>query len=168
MKEREETPLDVLFAGAKSSNGLWLALDSLQDPHNVGAIFRTAAFFGVRGIALTKDRSAPISATAYDVASGGIEHVPFHQSTNLNQAIAIAKEAGLWVLGTAEEAEQDVREYSLDRSWLVVLGSEEQGLRRLVREHCDEMCRLSPKGPIQSLNVSVATGVLLGALSRNR
>jgi 23S rRNA (guanosine2251-2'-O)-methyltransferase len=167
VKEREETPLDVLFAGAKAANGLWLALDSLQDPHNVGAIFRTAAFFGVRGIVLTKDRSAPISATAYDVASGGIEHVPFHQSTNLNQAIAIAKEAGLWVLGTAEEAETDVSQYSLDRSWLVVLGSEEQGLRRLVREHCDEMCRLTPRGPIQSLNVSVATGVLLGALSRN-
>lgn len=166
VKEREETPLDALFAGAKSANGLWLALDSLQDPHNVGAIFRTAAFFGVRGIVLTKDRSAPITATAYDVSSGGLEHVPFHQSTNLNQALEIAKQAGLWTIGTAEEATQDIRSFSLDRSWLVVMGNEEQGLRRLVREHCDEICRIPGNGPISSLNVSVATGVVLSILAR--
>jgi 23S rRNA (guanosine2251-2'-O)-methyltransferase len=165
VKEREETPLEDLFSGAKESNGLWLALDSLQDPHNVGAIFRTAAFFGVRGIVLTRDRSAPISATAYDVASGGVEYVSHHQSTNLNRALEIAKESGLWILGTAEEAERDVREFARDRSWLVVMGGEDQGLRRLVREHCDELCRITWDGPIRSLNVSVATGVVLGMLS---
>lgn len=165
VKERPEMPLDVLFASAGTSPGLWLGLDSLQDPHNVGAIFRTAAFFGVRGIVLTKDRSAPITATAYDVASGGVEHVAYHQSTNLNQAMGVAKEAGLWVLGTAEEAEHDVSHFELDRSWLVLMGSEEQGLRRLVREHCDEMCRLTARGDIQSLNVSVAAGVMLGLLT---
>jgi len=167
VKERPETPLEELFAGAKQAHGLWLALDSLQDPHNVGAIFRTAAFFGVRGIVLTKDRSAPTTATAYDVASGGLEHVPFHQSTNLNQALEVAKKTGLWTIGTAEEAAQDIREFSLDRSWLIVMGSEEQGLRRLVREHCDEVCRITGSGPLQSLNVSVATGVVLSILGRN-
>jgi 23S rRNA (guanosine2251-2'-O)-methyltransferase len=166
VREREERPLDELFAGAKESHGLWLALDCLQDPHNVGAIFRTAAFFGVKGIILTKDRSAPISAVAYDVASGGLEAVPYHQSTNLNRALELAKEAGLWMIGTAEEAEKDIRDYTLDRSWLVVMGSEEGGLRRLVREHCDEMCRITSRGAIQSLNVSVATGVVLECLSR--
>ena len=165
IKERQETDFDKLFADAKERPGLWLALDTLQDPHNVGAIFRTAAFFGVRGIVLTKDRSAPLSATVYDVASGGMELVPFH-SANLNQAINVAKEAGLWTLGTAEEATQDVTQIPRDRSWLIVMGNEEQGLRRLVREHCDEICRISGQGGLTSLNVSVATGVMLGLLSR--
>jgi 23S rRNA (guanosine2251-2'-O)-methyltransferase len=165
VKERSESHLEDLFAGARERPGLWLALDTLQDPHNVGAIFRTAAFFGVRGMVLTRDRSAPLSATVYDVASGGVELVPFHNSTNLNQALEAAKEAGLWTLGTAEEAGQDISAIPRDRSWLVVMGNEEQGLRRLVREHCDELCRISGSGPLRSLNVSVATGVLLGLLS---
>ncbi len=168
IKERQEVSLEELFAGARENPGLWLALDTLQDPHNVGAIFRTAAFFGVRGIVLTRDRSAPISATVYDVASGGIELVPFHHSTNLNQALEVAKEAGLWTLGTAEEASQDISQIPRDRSWLVVMGNEEQGLRRLVREHCDELCRISGRGGLTSLNVSVATGVVLGLLSAPR
>ncbi|MBX3442258.1 MAG: RNA methyltransferase [Planctomyces sp.] len=168
VRERAETPLEELFTGARARPGLWLALDSLQDPHNVGAIFRSAAFFGVRGIVLTRERSAPMSATAYDVASGGVEHVPFHQSTNLNKALQTAKDAGLWTLGTAEEAAQDIREFSLDRSWLVVLGGEENGLRRLVRENCDELCRIDGPGAIRSLNVSVAAGVALGLLSSGR
>lgn len=166
VKERAETPLDDLFAGARERPGIWLGLDSLQDPHNIGAIFRTAAFFGVRGIVLTRDRSAPMSATAYDVASGGVELVPFHQSTNLNQALEVAKEAGLWSIGTAEEATQEITQFRLDRSWMIVMGSEEQGLRRLVRERCDELCRLTGAGALSSLNVSVATGVALALLNR--
>ncbi|HVJ85549.1 MAG TPA: RNA methyltransferase [Caulifigura sp.] len=164
VKERQEVALDDLFAGARERPGLWLALDTLQDPHNVGAIFRTAAFFGVRGIVLTKDRSAPMSATVYDVASGGIELVPYH-STNLNQAIEVAKAAGLWTLGTAEEATQDISAIPRDRSWLIVMGNEEQGLRRLVREHCDELCRITGSTGLTSLNVSVATGVVLGLMN---
>jgi len=165
VRERSETDLDTLFADARERPGLWLALDTLQDPHNVGAIFRTAAFFGVRGIVLTRDRSAPLSATVYDVASGGLELVPFH-SANVNQAMKVAKESGLWTLGTAEEAPTDVSEIPRDRSWLIVVGNEEQGLRRLVRENCDEICRISGQGGLTSLNVSVATGVMLGLLSR--
>ena len=165
VKERAESHLDELFAGARERPGIWLALDTLQDPHNVGAIFRTAAFFGVRGIVLTRDRSAPMSATVYDTASGGVELVPFHQSTNINSALEAAKEAGLWSIGTAEEATKDVREIPRDRSWIVVVGNEEQGLRRLVREHCDELCRISGQGGLTSLNVSVATGVVLGLLN---
>ncbi len=166
VKERTEVHLDDLFAGARERPGLWLALDTLQDPHNVGAIFRTAAFFGVRGIVLTKDRSAPMTATVYDVASGGLELVPFH-STNLNQALQAAKASGLWTLGTAEEATQDISAIPRDRSWIIVIGNEEQGLRRLVREHCDELCRISGRTGLTSLNVSVATGVILGLMNAN-
>ena len=146
--------------------GLWLALDCLQDPHNVGAIFRTAAFFGVRGIVLTTDRSAPMSATVYDVAAGGVEAVPFAQVTNLAQTLRAAKEAGLSLLGSSEHATLDVSEVARDRPWLLVIGSEEHGLRRLTRDLCDDVCRITPHGPITSLNASVAAGVLMAALTR--
>ncbi len=137
-----------------------------KNPHNVGAIFRTAAFFGVRGIILTKDRSAPLTATVYDVASGGLECVPFAQPPNLSRALEQAKKSGVWVLGTSERAKQDLGEIDKGRPWLLVLGNEEKGLRRLTGEHCDELCRITPQGGISSLNVSVAAGVLMAALSR--
>jgi 23S rRNA (guanosine2251-2'-O)-methyltransferase len=143
-----------------------VALDQLQDPHNVGAIFRTAAFYGVRGIVVTRDRSAPLSAAVYDVSSGGMEYVPCSVQTNLSRSLEAAKEAGLWVLGASERAGRDVSEIARDRSWLLVVGNEERGLRRLTLDTCDETCRLTPRGEITSLNVSVATGILVAALSR--
>src|SRR5690606_16748558 len=109
VKEHGGGPLDELLADVDPSatGGLWLALDHIQDPHNVGAIFRTAAFFGVKGIILTRDRSAPLNATVYDVASGGIEYVPFSLQTNLARSLDVAKERGLWTLGAAEESATD-------------------------------------------------------------
>ncbi|MCA9068093.1 MAG: RNA methyltransferase, partial [Planctomycetaceae bacterium] len=124
-----------------------------------------AAFFGVKGIIITKDRSAPLSATVYDVASGGVECVPFAQPPNLSRSLQQAKDAGVWVLGTLEHAERDLSEVDRDRPWLLVLGNEEKGLRRLTSEHCDELCRITPRGEIGSLNVSVAAGILISSLS---
>lgn len=164
VKPRSDVPLEELFASV-TDHGLWLAFDHLQDPHNVGAIFRTAAFFGVRGIVMTKDRSAPLTATVYDIASGGIEFVPFSVLPNLSRALKVAKDAGLWVLGTSEHAEQDVAAVPRDRPWLLVLGNEQKGLRQLTTKNCDETCRLSPRGSITSLNVSVAAGILIATLT---
>jgi 23S rRNA (guanosine2251-2'-O)-methyltransferase len=166
VRERQGIELDKLFAAGGASSGLWLGLDQLQDPHNVGAVFRTAAFFGVRGIVLTRDRSAPLSATVYDVASGGMEHVPFSIQTNLSRTVEVAKEAGLWVLGTSEHAERDITAVDRDRRWLILVGNEERGLRRLSLDVCDETCRITPHGPVGSLNVSVATAVTIATLSR--
>jgi 23S rRNA (guanosine2251-2'-O)-methyltransferase len=164
--ECRETNLDVFFKpSGDGTPGLWLALDCLQDPHNVGAIFRTAAFFGIRGILVTKDRSAPLSGTVYDVASGGMEHVPFAQPTNLSQALKLAKDAGLWVLGSSEHATQSVSAIDRGRPWLLVVGNEEQGLRRLTLDLCDEVCKIPGEGAVGSLNVSVATGILLASLA---
>ncbi len=171
VKERADVSLDELFQGASGQSGeygLWLALDQIQDPHNVGAIFRTASFFGVRGIVLTRDRSAPLNATVYDVASGGIEYVPFANPSNLSRALEVAKKAGLWVLGTSEHSDVDVAEVPHDRSWLLVLGNEEKGLRRLTLENCDAHCRLTARGAVESLNVSVAAGVLMALLTGSR
>jgi 23S rRNA (guanosine2251-2'-O)-methyltransferase len=148
-----------------SSPGLWLALDCVQDPHNLGAVFRSAAFFGVRGVLLTRDRSAPLSAVVYDVASGGMESVPFSSPPNLDRALKVARDAGLWILGAAEEAERDVSEVPRDRPWLLVLGNEESGLRRLTRENCDDVCRITSHGAVGSLNISAAGAVLMAQLS---
>lgn len=166
VRERNGLLIEELFANAASQTGLWLALDCLQDPHNVGAIFRTAAFFGVKGIVMTRDRSAPLTATVYDVAAGGLEYVPFGEPTNMARAMNIAKAAGIWLLGSSEHAELDVRDIPRDRSWMLVLGNEESGLRRLSTEKCDQVCRMTSHGAVPSLNVSVAAGVLMSELTR--
>lgn len=149
-----------------SSRGVWLALDSLQDPQNLGAIFRAAAFFGVKGLIMTVERSAPMSSTVYDIASGGVETVPFYQAINLKQALDLAKEAGLWILGTSEHAKESIHKIEKDRAWLLVMGNEEKGIRRLTEESCDVMCTIPAKSSsVTSLNVSVATGILLAHLT---
>lgn len=165
--ERREATLDDLWPETLTpdDNARWLALDCLQDPHNVGAIFRTAAFFGIRGILITRDRSAPLTATVYDVASGGVEYVPFCQPPNLARAIELAKKRGLWVIGASEHATQPVSKVDRSRPWLIVVGNEEQGLRRLTLDLCDDRCAIPGTGSVTSLNVSVATGILLSALA---
>lgn len=169
LAERASMTAEELFAGAQSKadgHGLWLALDSLQDPHNVGAIFRAAAFFGVQGIMMTSERSAPMTATVYDVACGGVEHVPFTLQTNLQRGFEIAKDKGLWILGSSEHAHDSVFSVERDRPWLLVVGNEESGMRRLTEESCDVMCKIPAKGGVTSLNVSVATGILISQLTR--
>jgi len=165
VREKPGVSLEALFSPGVS-RGLWIALDQLQDPHNVGAVFRTAAFFGVQGILLTVDRSAPLSATVYDVASGGVESIPFTLQTNLAQGMEAAKKNHLWVLGSSEHATEDIDQIDRDRRWLLVVGNEEKGLRKLTQQRCDQLCRIAGQGVIGSLNVSVATGILIASLSR--
>ncbi len=163
IREHPGCDLGELFAGPA---GLYLALDTVQDPQNLGAIFRTAAFFGVCGVLLSRDRSAPMSGAVYDVASGGVEYVPFSVQTNLSRALDVAKDAGLWVLGTSEHAEKDLNAIPADRPWLLVLGNEESGMRRLTRDKCDEVCRVVPRGAIASLNVSAAAAICIHHLQK--
>lgn len=169
VRERQPVAMEVLFRDAALSRaggkGLWLALDNLQDPHNVGAIFRSAAFFGARGILMTQERSAPLTSTVYDVASGGLEHVPFAIQVNLQRGLEKAKEAGLWILGATEHAKDDLASISRDRPWLLVIGNEEKGMRRLTEEACDVLCRITPRGEVRSLNASVAASICIAALT---
>jgi 23S rRNA (guanosine2251-2'-O)-methyltransferase len=164
VREKPPSTLEELFSD-DSPRGIWLALDRLQDPHNVGAVFRTAGFFGIKGIVLTQDRSAPLSGTTYDVAAGGVESVPFVLQTNLVRALEVSKKHEMWVLGSSEHAEMSLSEVDHDRRWLVVIGNEEKGLRRLTLENCDMTCKIPPLGDVTSLNVSVAAGVMMSALS---
>ncbi len=161
---RPQASLATIMTAPNLAEGqypLYLALDCLTDPHNVGAIFRTAAFFGVSGILMTKDRSAPLSQTVYDVASGGMEVVPFHVATNLSRCIEEMKKAGIWALGTSEHAERSYNEIARDRPWLLVIGNEESGIRRLTRDLCDEVCAIPTQSKVGSLNASVAAGILI-------
>ncbi len=116
---------------------------------------------------MTADRAAPLSAVVYDVASGGVEAVPFAIENNLRRALEAAKAAGLWILGSSEHAERGIDAVARDRPWLLVLGNEEGGLRRLTLETCDEVCRIAPGGDaVTSLNVAVAAGILIATLAR--
>ena len=164
VRERASESLDTLIstAGEKS---IWVGLDTVQDPHNVGSIFRSSAFFGVSGLLPTQDRNAPISYTVYDVASGGVEYVPFVVETNLSRSLDRIKEAGIWVLGTSEHADKPLYEIERDRPWLVLFGNEENGLRRLTTEKCDELVFIPRAGQVGSLNVSVAAGITLSHLT---
>lgn len=168
VRERKPISIEELVQNASTregGKGLWLALDTLQDTHNVGAIFRAAAFFGVQGIIITQDRSASLTATVYDVASGGMEHVPFVIQPNMQRAFEIVKEAGLWILGTSEHATESFKTIARDRPWLLVLGNEEKGMRRLTEETCDLLCTIPGKGEVTSLNVSVSAGILISHLA---
>ena len=168
LRDLPDVTLHELFGDAQAragGRGLWLALDCLQDPHNVGAILRTAAFFGIEGVLMTVDRAAPLSATVYDVAAGGVEHMPISIQTNLSRALEIAKEAGVWMLGSSEQAETSLADIPRDRPWLLVIGNEAKGMRRLTSEHCDMVCRIPRRGPLDSLNASVAAGILMAALT---
>jgi 23S rRNA (guanosine2251-2'-O)-methyltransferase len=167
IRPKAPVSIETLLEGvSEQDRGVWMALDSLQDPQNLGAVFRAAAFFGVRGVIMTTERSAPMTATVYDIAAGGVEHVPMVQAINLKQALEKAKEAGLWILGTSEHAKESLAKVAQDRPWLVVVGNEEKGMRRLTEESCDVICAIPPAGDgVTSLNVSVATGILLFHLS---
>lgn len=166
MRPKAGVPIETLFSGInESSKGVWLALDSLQDPQNLGAIFRSASFFGVKGIIMTTERSAPMTSVVYDISCGGVESIPFAPVVNLQRAFEKAKDAGLWILGTSEHAKDSLKKIANDRPWLVVVGNEEKGIRRLTEEACDMMCTIPGHGKgVTSLNVSVATGVLLSHL----
>lgn len=160
LKERPPITSEHIFSEIQKTD-LYLALDTIQDPQNLGAIFRTAAFFGVKGIILTRNRSAPLSEVVYDVASGGVEYVPFSIQTNLTRALDFGKERGLWILGTSEQAEIKLEQIKPDRPWFLVLGNEKDGIRRLTRDKCDLVCKIPSKTSFTSLNVSLTAAIFM-------
>lgn len=145
-----------------------LILDGVTDPHNLGACFRTADAAGVHAIIAPKDKAAEITPVVSKVASGAAEVVPFVQVTNLVRAIENLKERGIWIYGAAGEAEQSVYAANIAGPAAFVLGAEGAGLRRLTREHCDVLIKIPMLGSVSSLNVSVATGVILFEAMRQR
>ena len=151
-----------------TETALFLVLDNVQDPHNLGACLRTADATGVHGVIITKDNATGITPTVCKVASGAAETVPVYQVTNLARTLRWLKGEGLWIMGAAGETAQTI--YSTDFSvpMALVVGTEGKGLRRLTKEQCDVLVSVPMLGNVESLNLSVATGVLLYEAVRQR
>lgn len=145
-----------------------LALDGVQDPHNLGACLRSADAAGVHAVIMPRDRAVALTPTVRKVASGAAETVPFIQVTNLARTLRMLQETGIWVVGTAEEANTNLYDMSLEGPLALVLGAEGSGLRRLTRERCDSLVYIPMAGTVESLNVSVATGICLFEAARQR
>ena len=147
---------------------LLLVLDGVTDPHNLGACLRTADAAGALAVIIPKDKSATLNATVRKVACGAAEVIPLVAVTNLARTLEKLQQRGLWVVGTAGEAEQEIYDQDLRGPIVLVMGAEGKGMRRLTREHCDFLVRLPMAGSVSSLNVSVATGVCLFEALRQR
>jgi 23S rRNA (guanosine2251-2'-O)-methyltransferase len=149
-------------------NPFVLVLDGVQDPHNLGACLRTADACGALAVMIPKDRAVHLNATVRKVAAGAAETTPLAVVTNLARALRLLKEAGLWIVGADAEAPKLAHETDLAGPIALVMGAEGAGLRQLTRETCDFLVRLPQQGAVESLNVSVATGMLLYEALRQR
>ncbi|MFI8607020.1 23S rRNA (guanosine(2251)-2'-O)-methyltransferase RlmB [Pseudomonas sp. AOB-7] len=147
---------------------LLLVLDGVTDPHNLGACLRTADAAGALAVIVPKDKSATLNATVRKVACGAAEVIPLVAVTNLARSLEKLQQRGLWLVGTAGEAEQELYQHDLTGPTVLVMGAEGRGMRRLTREHCDYLVRLPMAGSVSSLNVSVAAGVCLFEAVRQR
>lgn len=147
---------------------LLLLLDGVEDPHNLGACLRVADAMGVHAVIAPKDRAVGLNATVRKVASGAAETVPFITVTNLARTIRELKDKGVFVVGTSAEANQNLSQAALTGPLAIVLGAEGSGLRRLTEENCDTLIKIPMLGSVQSLNVSVASGIALYEIRRQR
>lgn len=151
-----------------TGTALILILDGITDPHNLGACLRTADAAGAQLVLAPKDQSAPLNATVAKVACGAAEVVPYIQVTNLARTMKELQERGIWIIGTAGEAEQDIYQQDLTGPVAIVMGAEGSGMRRLTREKCDFLANIPMAGEVSSVNVSVATGICLFEAVRQR
>ncbi|QLB13605.1 23S rRNA Gm-2251 2'-O-methyltransferase [Bisgaardia hudsonensis] len=166
-KELNENDLDSILSNTQ--NPLLLVLDGVTDPHNLGACLRTADATGVSAVIVPKDKSAQLSSVARKVACGAAEVIPLIKVTNLARTLRdIQQQHNIWVIGTAGEATETIYQTKLTGALALVMGAEGDGMRRLTRETCDQLVSIPMNGSVSSLNVSVATGVCLFEIVRQR
>ena len=166
-KQVAESELPGLIEAAEGK-ALLLVLDGVQDPHNLGACLRSAAAAAVTAVIIPKDKAAPINATVRKTSAGAADRIPVISVTNLARTLRAIKEAGVWVYGLDGGATTGIHGIDLRGNVALVLGGEGEGMRRLTREHCDGLIRIPMPGEMESLNVSVATGVALFEAVRQR
>jgi len=167
LPELNEHDLDRLLETQNAP--LLLVLDGVTDPHNLGACLRTADAAGVSAVIVPKDKSAQLNSTARKVACGAAENVPLIRVTNLARTLRDLQERhNVWVVGTAGESSETLYQTKLTGALALVMGAEGEGMRRLTREHCDQLISIPMAGSVSSLNVSVATGVCLFEIVRQR
>ena len=159
--------LDELLDGIEGAP-LLLILDGITDPHNLGACLRVADSVGVHAVIAPKDRSVGINATVEKVASGAAETVPYITVTNLARTLRQLKERDIWIVGTADDSEKSLYEPDYSGGTAFVMGSEGEGMRRLTKETCDELVAIPMFGSVESLNISVASGICLYEARRQR
>lgn len=166
-KPKDESELSGLIEAA-DGKALLLVLDGVQDPHNLGACLRSAAAAGVTAVIMPKDKAAPLNATVRKTSSGAADRIPVIAVTNLARSLRMIKDAGVWVYGMDGAAPDPIYRTDLTGNVAIVMGGEAEGMRRLTREHCDGLVRIPMPGGMESLNVSVATGVALFEAVRQR
>lgn len=166
---KEYSTVEDIFALAeeRGEKPFVIVLDEVEDPHNLGAIIRTAECTGAHGVIIPKRRSATLSYAVGKASAGAVEYVPVARVTNIPNTIDMLKEKGLWVFG-ADMNGADYSQCNFDGAVALVIGNEGKGIGRLVREKCDQIVSLPMKGKINSLNASVAAGVLMYAVSNGR
>ncbi|AEF43534.1 RNA methyltransferase, TrmH family, group 3 [Serratia sp. AS12] len=165
-RQYQENDLPSLLASVDTP--FLLVLDGVTDPHNLGACLRSADAAGVHAVIVPRDRSAQLNATAKKVACGAAENVPLIRVTNLARTLRLLQEMNVWVVGTAGEADHTLFQSKMTGPMALVMGAEGEGMRRLTREHCDELISIPMAGTVSSLNVSVATGICLFEAVRQR
>jgi 23S rRNA (guanosine2251-2'-O)-methyltransferase len=157
------------IADSAGEQSVLVVLDGVTDPHNLGAIVRSAAFFGADGVVIPKDRSVAMTPVAERISSGGAQIVPIARVANLSRALQDLQDAGYWVVGTVAEDGEALEDVDLSGRTVVVLGAEGSGMRRLTRKRCDRLvCLPGGHGGLESLNVSVFGGVMLYEVHRQR
>lgn len=161
---------DDMLASATSdvTPALLVALDNISDPRNLGAIVRSVAAFGGHGVVIPQRRSASVTAVAWRTSAGAAARLPVARATNLNRTLKSWSDAGLMVVGLDADGDTELDELQGDGPMVVVVGSEGKGLSRLVRENCDAIVSIPMAGPTESLNASVAAGVVLAEIARQR
>ncbi len=164
---RSESELPALIESA-GQDALFLVLDGITDPHNLGACLRSAEAAGATAVIIPKDKAVGITPTVRRASAGAADRVPFFAATNLARTLKVLKDAGVWLTGFAGDGEQSLYKSDFKGPVGVVVGSEGEGMRRLTREACDFVAHIPMRGSVESLNVSVATGVILFEVLRQR
>lgn len=162
--------VEDVIAMVKNSErpGLVMVLDQIQDPHNLGAILRSAYALGAHAVMIVKDRATEVTGTVAKASAGAATKIPVARVTNLRGALEKLKSAGIWIYGTAVDAKREIADFDFTGSVALVVGNEGKGLRRLVAETCDELMSIPMRGKLGSLNASVSAGIVLYEVARQR
>jgi len=157
----------VIDVSSKSKgHSLLIAADHITDEGNLGALIRTAAFFGVHGLIIPKDRSASVTSRVLKRSSGAFLHIPIAQVVNMGRALDILEKKGFWIIGASGDGVESIYQFDWKRSLVLVLGNEQKGLGRAVRKRCQQVVRIPSPGQVESLNVGVAAGVILSEITK--
>lgn len=169
IKDFEYTPLSEILENIKKvQNPMLVMLDEITDPHNMGAVIRSAVCLGADGVIIPRHNSAEVNHTVVKTSSGAVNYIPIAKETNLVNSIKYLKDNGFWIIGTDMLAKKFTYEMDFKRPVVLVLGSEGKGIRKIIQDNCDDFIRIPMTGKLDSLNVSVSAGVVMYEILRQK